>query len=87
MTRPLFIPRKTQAQLDCFTIDASTALRGRLDMIQKSFARTALDNTIDQARRDRKLAQLERLFLAELQEIDRNCVTLDTMSLALSSAA
>ena len=77
MTRELFIPRRTVAQLPCLSPQAQAEARTTINAIQALWQRTQEDGSLDVARRQRKLASLERLFITELERIDRACGALE----------
>ncbi|MCC0004694.1 MAG: hypothetical protein H6872_05955 [Methylobacteriaceae bacterium] len=81
MTRELFIPRRTLVQLPCLPLDAQVAARATIETIKASWRRTMEDRSLDEARRQRKLASIERLFIAELQRIDRHCTAMESVGL------
>lgn len=87
MKTGLLIPRRTRAQLDCFSPADHDRACASLDAIRASHARALADPALSEDRRARKLASIERLFLAELENINRACDLIDTFSHTLHNAA
>jgi hypothetical protein len=87
MKAGLFIPPRTHAQLDCMPPADHDRALSALEAIRASHARTTTDPALSEDRRIRKLASIERLFIAELEAIDRACDLMDSFDHTFSSAA
>ena len=73
MTKEMFIPRRTLAQLPCVPANVRHDALAAIESLLVSWKRTHADAGLAADRRARKLAGIERMFIAELERIDRAC--------------